>query len=77
MSEMCGCTGKVENCKEKLLEPKKRVTTTEYEGRTVAAWLRLELIVVVQRSKERGERRKGCEIRTENANTCGREGVSH
>jgi hypothetical protein len=30
------------------------VTTTEYEGHAVATWLQLELIVVVQRSKERG-----------------------
>jgi hypothetical protein len=37
------------------------VTTTEYEGRTVAARLRLELIVVVlrRRRKEGPGRRKG------------------
>jgi hypothetical protein len=40
------------------------MTTTEYEGRTVTAWLRLALIIVVQRSKkQRGarteEREKG------------------
>jgi hypothetical protein len=67
VSEMCGCarqrcvgrTGKVESCKEKI--------TTEYKWRTVAAWLRLGSIVVVQRSKEKGARKEerekgsGCE----------------
>jgi hypothetical protein len=44
------------------------MTATEYEGRTVAARLRLELIVIVQRSKKKKGARKeerekgnGCE----------------
>ena len=34
------------------------MTATEYEGRTVAVWLQLELIDVIQRSKERGDRKE-------------------
>jgi hypothetical protein len=50
------------------------VNTTEYEGRTIAAWFRLELIVVVQgrrRRKGPGRRkgRKGMAVRA------GRDGI--
>jgi hypothetical protein len=47
------------------------VNTTEYEGRTVAAWLRLEMIVVVQGRKGPGRRkgRKGMAVRA------GRDGI--
>ena len=34
------------------------MTTTEYEGRTVAVLLQLELIAVVQKMKETGARKK-------------------
>jgi hypothetical protein len=35
---------------------------TEYEGRTVVARLRLELIIVIQRSMERGARREAVRV---------------
>ena len=69
MTEMCGCARqRLGTRKEKIVSSWESMTTAEFEGLTVTAWLRLELIIVIQRSKkergarkERMEKENGCE----------------